>query len=224
VPAGISSITIEGCGAGAPGNPAINAGSTVTNSSGQQLWEGGGGGGSGQLGFFTIQVIEGDVLTILPGGVTAPGTDGQPTEVEIGGFIVFTCNGANAGTGMTGGAGASLNPNVFNSYSCGGSGGMNVDGGGSSGGGGARSTSFYSRTGAAAWEEGNSGNSGLNKLGAGLPSSGSGSGGAGGGVHGGSSSSPNGQLGCGGAGGSGAGAGPFNGGNGGASYVKLRLY
>jgi len=101
-------------GAGAPGTPAI-----AMSTSG--VYQGGGGGGSGQVGNITVPVAEGMVLNISLGAVTPPGTTvAYGTSVEINGIQVITCNGANGNTsGMDGGNGATLQANVFCSYSCG---------------------------------------------------------------------------------------------------------
>jgi len=228
VPAGVNSVTIEASGAGALGTPAIAA-----STSG--VYQGGGGGGSGQIGNITVPVAEGMVLTISLGVVSPPGnTVAYGTAVEINDIPVITCNGANGNTsGMDGGNGATLNTNVFCSYSCGGGSGMNSSGGGASGTGSAGSTSFFGDTASTEWGSGNSGNGGLNNGGA-LPmvdpttgTQPSSSLGTGGGVLGGVflSSNTSGRLGWGGCGGYGNGSGsliaPSSGGSG---YVKLRLY
>jgi len=181
-------------------------------------------------------VAEGMVLNISLGAVSPPGnTIACGTAVDINGISVITCHGASGNTsGMDGGNGATLDSNVFCSYSCGGGGGMNSSGGGTSGTGGAGSTSFFNSTASAEWGSGNSGNSGLNNGGAPplvLPSAGtqpSSVPGTGGGVLGSvfQSSNTSGHLGCGGCGGFGDGSGgnfiaPSSGGGG---YVKLRLY
>jgi len=114
---------------------------------------------------------------------------------------------------MNGVSGTSLAKGVFTMYSCGGGGGMNIDGGDSSGSGGLGSSSVFNGTASAAWEAGNSGNGGLNNLGQGSLSSGSGSGGVGGGP------TP-GLNGCGGNGGS----GPYYGQAGGGGYIKFTMY
>jgi len=106
---------------------------------------------------------------------------------------------------MDGGNGATLNTNVFCSYSCGGSGGMNSSGSGASGTGSSGSTSFFNGSALAEWGSCNSGNGGLNNGGAPLlvePDIGtqpSGAPGAGGGVLGSVflSSNTSGRLGCG---------------------------
>jgi len=204
VPAGVNSVTIEASGAGAPGTPAI-----ATSTSG--VYQGGGGGGSGQVGNITVPVAEGMVLNVSLGAVTPPGTTvAYGTSVEINGIPVITCNGANGNTsGMDGGNGATLQPNVFCSYSCGGGGGMNSSGGGSSGTGRTGSISFFNGTASAEWGSSNSSNGGLNNGGA-LPlvepttgTQPSSAPGAGGGVLGGVflSSNTSGHLGCGGCGG-----------------------
>jgi len=228
--AGVNSITIiEASGSGAPGTPAI---ATSTSS----IYQGGGGGGSGQVGNITVPVAEGMELTIILGAVSPPGnTVAYGTAVDINGITVIICNGANSNTsGMDGGNGATLFANVFCSYSCGGSGGMNSSGGGASGTGGSGSTSFFNGTASAEWGSGNSGNGGLNNNGAlplVLPGAGtqpSGVRGAGGEVLGSVflSSYTSGHLGCGGCGGFGDGSGGnlIPPGSGGSGYVKLRLY
>jgi len=173
VPDGINLISIEAAGGGAPGNSAINSG--ATNKNGTTIWEGGGGGGSGQFGSITIPVSAGGAFEFSYGlgGVdsTTP-TPATATTILYNGALVLTCYG---------GSGASLTEGVFNMYSCGGGGGMNIDQGGSLGSGRLGSSSVFNGTSSAAWEAGNSGNGGLNNLGQRSPSSGSGSGGAGGG-------------------------------------------
>jgi len=69
------------------------------------------------------------------GPVMAPGnTAPYATLVKINDAVVITCNGASGNaSGMDGGNGATLNPGVFCSYSCGGGGGMNSSSGGASG-------------------------------------------------------------------------------------------
>jgi len=151
--AGVNSITIEASGSGAPGTPAI---ATSTSS----VYQGGGGGGSGQVSNITIPVAEGMELTISLGAVSPPGnTVAYGTLVEINGGPIIICNGANRNTsGMDGGNGATLNTNVFCSYSCGGSGGMNSNGGGASGTGGTGLTSFFNGGALAEWGSSKSGN------------------------------------------------------------------
>jgi len=107
------------------------------------------------------------VLNISLGTVTPPGTTfAYGTSVEINGVPVITCNGASGNTsGMDGGNGATLNKNVFCSYSCGGGGGMNSSSGGASGTSGSGSTSFFNGTALAEWGSRNSGNCGLNNSG-----------------------------------------------------------
>jgi len=227
VPAGVNSVTIEASSAGALGTPAI-----ATTTSGVYR---GDGGGSGQVGNITIPVAEGMVLNISLGPVTPPVTTiPYGTLVEINGAIVITCNGASGNTSrMDGGNGATLNTNVFCSYSCGGGSGMNSNGGGASGTGGTGSTSFFSGMSLAEWGSGNSGSSGLKNGGAPplveptTRTQPSGTLGTGGGVLGGVflSSNTSGCLGCGGCGGYGNGSGsliPPCSGSGG--YVKLRPY
>jgi len=209
VPAGVNSVTIEASGSGAPGTPAI---ATSTSS----VFQGGGGGGSVQIGNVTIPVAEGMELTISLGAVSPPSnTVAYGTSVEINGIPVIKCNGASGNTsGMDGGNRATLNTNVFCSYSCGGGGGMNSNGGGASGTGGTGSSSTFNSTALAEWGSGNSGNGGLNNGGAlplVLPTIGtqpSGAPGAGGGVLGNVflSSNTDGHLGCGGCGGYGGGS------------------
>jgi len=154
------------------------------------IYQGGGGGGSGQIGNITVPVAEGMVLTISLGAVSPPGnTVAYGTAVEINGIPIITCNGASGNTSrMDGGNGATLNTNVFCSYSCRGGGGMNGNGGGASWTGSTGSTSLFSGTASAEWGGSNSGNDGLNNGGA-LPlvepttgTQPSGSPGAGGGV------------------------------------------
>jgi len=180
-------------------------------------------------------VAEGMVLTISLGAVTPPGTTiAYGTSVEINGIPIITCNGARGNTsGMDGDNGATLNTNVFCSYSCRGGGGMNSNGRGASGTDGTGSTSFFNGSALAEWGSGNSGNGGLND-GRALPlvepdigTQPSGAPGAGGGVLGDVflSSNTSGHLGCGGCGGYGNHSGslipPSSSGSG---YVKLRLY
>jgi len=78
-----------------------------------------------------VPVAEGMVLNISLRAVLPPGnTIAYGTSVEINGIPVITCNGANGKTsGLDGGNGATLNANVFCSYSCGG-GSMNSSSGG----------------------------------------------------------------------------------------------
>jgi len=228
VPAGVNSITIEASGSGAPGTPAI-----ATSTSG--VYQGGGGGGSGQVGNITIPVSEGMELTISLGAVSPPGnTVAYGTLVEINGGPVIICNGANGNTsGMDRGNGATLNTNVFCSYSCGGSSGMNSSDGGASRTVGTGSTSFFNGGASAEWGSGKSGNGGLNAGGGiapvTLPTGGtdpSGTPGAGGGPLGGAYLSPysDGCLGGGGCGGFGSATSVVPPGSGGSGYVKLRLY
>jgi len=102
---------------------------------------------------------------------------------------------------MDGGNGATLNTNVFCSYSCGGGGGMNSSSG-------SGSTSFFNGSASAEWGSGNSGNGGLNNGRApplvepDIGTQPSGAPGAGGGVLSGVflSSNTSGRLGCGGCG------------------------
>jgi len=149
--AGVNSITIEASGAGASGTPAI-----ATSTSG--VYQGRCRGGSGQVGNITIPVAEGMVLNISLGAVTPPGTTvAYATSLEINGIPVVTCNGANSSTsGMDGGDGATLQANVFCSYSCDRGGSMNSSGGGASGTGSTGSTSFFNGTSSAEWGSGNS--------------------------------------------------------------------
>jgi len=223
--AGVNSVTIEASGSGALGTPAI-----ATSTSG--VYQGGCGGGSGQHHCASAEGME---LTISLGAVSPPGnTVAYGTSVEINGIPVLTCNGASGNTsGMDGGNGATLNTNVFCSYFCGGSGGMNSDGGGASGTGGSGSTSSFNGSALTEWGSSNSGNGGLNNGRAPplvLPDIGtqpSGAPDAGGGVLGSVflSSNTSGCLGCGGCGGFGNGSGDLIApGNGGGGYVKLRLY
>jgi len=218
VPDGINLISIEAAGGGAPGNSAINSGATNENAT--TIWQGGGGGGSGQFGSITIPVSSGGAFEFSfgSGGVdSAIPTPATATTILYYGALVLTCNGASSGSGMNGGSGTSLAEGVFNTYSCGGGEGMDIDGGGSLGSGGSGSSSAFNGTSSAAWEAGNSGNGGLNNLGQNSPSSGSGSGGAGGGP------TP-GLNGCGGNGGSGEGNGPYYGQAGGGGYIKFTMY
>jgi len=122
-----------------PGTPAID-----TSTSG--VYQGQGGGSSWQIGNITVPVAEGMELTISLGVVSPPGnTVAYGTSVEINSIPVITCNGASGNTSrMDGGNGATLNTNVFCSYSCGGGGGMNSDGGDASGTGSSGSTSLFS--------------------------------------------------------------------------------
>jgi len=161
--AGVNSVPIEASGKGAPGTPAI----TTSTSS---IYQGRGGGSSGQIGNITVPVAEGMLLTLSLGAVLPPvNTVAYGTTVEINGIPVITCNGASGNTsGMDGGNGATLNTNVFCSYSCGGGsgGGMNSGSGGASGTGGSWSTSFFNGSASAEWGSSNSGNGGLNDGGA----------------------------------------------------------
>jgi len=161
VPASVNSVTIEASSAGAAGTPAI-----ATSTSG--VYQGGGRGGSGQIGNITVPVAEGMVLNISLGAVSPPGnTVAYGTSVEINGVPVITCNRASSYTsGMDGGNGATLNTNVFCSYSSGDGGGMNSNGGGASGTSGSGSTSLFNGTALAEWGSSNSGNGGLNNGGA----------------------------------------------------------
>jgi len=224
--AGVNSVTIEASSAGALGTPAI---ATSTAS----VYQGGGRGGSGQIGNITVQVVEGMVLTISLGAVLPPGnTVAFGTTVEINGIPVISCNGASSNTsGMDGGNGATLNTNVFCSYSCQVGGGMNSSSRGASGTSGSGSTSFFNGSALAEWGSGNSGNGGLNDGGAVplvLPDIGtqpSSALGAGGGELGGIFLNADGCLGCGGCGRYGGGSGgPIPPGSGGGGNVKLRLY
>jgi len=115
-----------------------------------------------------VPVAEGMVLTISLGAVLPPGnTISYGTSVEINGIPVITCNGASSNTsGMDGDNGATLNTNVFCSYSCSSSGGMNSSGGGASGTCGSGSTSFFNGTALAEWGSSNSDNGGLSNGGA----------------------------------------------------------
>jgi len=225
VPAGVNSVTIEASSAGALGTPAI-----ATSTSG--IYQGRGGGGSRQVGNITVPVTEGMVLNIRLGAVLPPGnTVAYGTAVEINGIPVIMCNGASGNTsGMDGGNGATLNTNVFCSYSCGGGGGMNSSGGGASGTSGSGLTNFFNGTASPEWGSSNSDNGGLNDGGApplvepDIGTQPSGALGAGGGVFGSVflSSNTSGRLGCGEYGnGSGDLIAPSSGGCG---YVKLRLY
>jgi len=228
VPASVNSITIEASSSGAPGTPDI-----ATSTSG--VYQGGGGGGSGQVGNITIPVSEGMELTISLGALSPPGdTVAYGTVVEINGGPI-TCNGASGNTsGMDGGNGATLNTNVFCSYSCGGSGGTNSNGSGASGTGGTGLTSFFDGGALAEWGVGNqSGYGGLNAGSGAAPillSTGayasSGTPGAGGGALGGAylKTYADGRLGCGGCGGFQISTAIAPPGSGGSGYVKLRLY
>jgi len=229
VPAGVNRITIEASGSGAPGTPSI---ATSTSC----VYQGGGGGGSGQVGNITIPVVEGMELTISLGAVSPPGnTVAYGTLVEINGGPIIICNGASGNTsGMDRGNGATLNTNVFCSYSCRGGSGMNSNGGGASGTSGSGLTSFFDGGALAEWGIGNqSGYGGLNAGSGAAPillSTGayasSGTPGAGGGALGGAylKTYADGRLGCGGCGGFQISTSITPPGSGGGSYVKLRLY
>jgi len=229
VPAGVNSITIEASGSGALGTPAI-----ATSTSG--VYQGGGGGSSGQVGNITIPVSEGMELTISLGAFSPPGnTVAYGTIVEINGGPIITFNGASSNTsGMDGGNGATLNTNVFCSYSCGGGSGMNSDGGGASGTGGSGLTSFFDGGALAEWGFGNqSGYGGLNAGSGAAPillSTGayasSGTPGAGGGALGGAylKTYANGRLDCGGCGGFQISTSIAPPGSGCGGYAKLQLY
>jgi len=108
------------------------------------------------------------VLNISLGAVSPPGnTVAYDTSVEINGVPVITCNGASGNISrMDGGNGATLNSNVFCSYSCSSGGAMNSSSGGDSGTGSSGSTTFFNGSASAKWGSGNSGNSGLNDGGA----------------------------------------------------------
>jgi len=131
-------------------------------------YQGGVGGGSGQVGNITIPVTEGTVFNMSIGPVMAPGnTAPYVTLVKINDAIVIRCNGASGNSsGMDGGNGATLNPGVFCSCSCGDDSGMNSSGGGASGTGSTGSSSTFNGTALAEWGSGNSGSGGLNNGGA----------------------------------------------------------
>jgi len=88
----------------------------------------------GQFGSITIPVSSRGAFEFSYGlgGVdsTTP-TPATATTILYNGALVLTCNGASTGSRMNGGSGVSLAEGVLNMYSCGGRGGMNIDGGGS---------------------------------------------------------------------------------------------
>jgi len=117
----------------------------------------------GQFGNITIPVTSGGLLEFTFG---VGGTDGSTptvataTTVTYNGTLVLTCNGATAGSGVNGGAGASLADGAFGSYSCGGGGGMDTAGLDSSNvrTGGAVSSSAFNGTASPGYDAGNSSN------------------------------------------------------------------
>ncbi|NCB88934.1 MAG: hypothetical protein EOM43_15950 [Gammaproteobacteria bacterium] len=85
VPAGVTTLYVDGIGGG--------GGGTATT-----------GGGAGTLVSATLTVAPGDVLRIDPGTAGGGGSNGTSSRITLNGTLVFTANGGGAGANTGGGA------------------------------------------------------------------------------------------------------------------------
>jgi len=214
VPSNVTTLVIEAMGGGGGG-----AASSGPNTSGP--WNGGGGGGSGVLQKITIPATSGQVInfTIETGGTagtpSVSPSNGSITTVTMYGQTILNADGGSGASGMDGGGIASSSSGI----SCGGGGGMGYYGSTGYGTGGTGTfPGQNSTTYVAGGTNEQSGNGGLNNLGA-SPISGyaSGMGGAGGGPTPGS-------YGCGGNGAFSPADTQLDGYAGGNGYVKISIY